>query len=129
MITTSSNYSTLQAVGDVSEGNLVEGFGKAEVNSLVSVTGTELRGGVSIGNSTDNPIAVHGFITTDHLVFDADGLEESSVCGEGCGWRNAFWWGCVVWVVGEVVGAATFGGSSFAGGPLGWCGSGIAVRA
>jgi len=72
VITTSSNYSTLQAVGDVSEGNLVEGFGKAEVNSLVSVTGTELRGGVSIGNSTDNPIAVHGFITTDHLVFDAD---------------------------------------------------------
>lgn len=72
VITTSSNYSTLQAVGDVSEGNLVEGFGKAEVNSLVSVTGTELRGGVSIGNSTDSPIAVHGFITTDHLVFDAD---------------------------------------------------------
>eukprot|EP01043_Picozoa_sp_COSAG02_P013522 COSAG02_NODE_542_length_20590_cov_9.193060_7_plen_2783_part_00 len=72
VITTSSNFSTLQAVGDVSEGNIVEGFGKAEVNSLVSVTGTELRGGVSIGNSTDNPIAVHGFITTDHLVFDAD---------------------------------------------------------
>ena len=72
VITTSSNISTLQAVGDVSEGNLVEGFGKAEVNSLVSVTGTELRGGVSLGNSTDNPIAVHGFITTDHLVFDAD---------------------------------------------------------
>ena len=72
VITTTSNISTLQAVGDVSEGNLVEGFGKAEVNSLVSVTGTELRGGVSLGNSTDNPIAVHGFITTDHLVFDAD---------------------------------------------------------
>ena len=72
VITTASNFSTLQAVGDVSQGNLIEGFGKAEVNSLVAVAGSELRGGVSIGNATDDPIAVHGFITTDHLVFDGD---------------------------------------------------------
>jgi len=123
VLTTTSKFSTLAAVGDVSVGNLVSvqescvatdpaastpvknacaaadissadvtvsrtsclgavtgactytpssAFGAAGVTSLAVSQGSALNGGTSIGDDTDDPVAYHGFVTTDHLIYDTD---------------------------------------------------------
>ena len=79
VLTTASNYSTLQAVGNLSVGNIVEGFGSAHVASMVSTAGVELNGGTSIGNDAEDAIAVAGFITSGYLMFDTDYNDECTV--------------------------------------------------
>jgi hypothetical protein len=49
-----------------------EAFGTATVTSLAVTTGSEFKGGTTIGDDTDDAIAFHGFFSTDHLIFDTD---------------------------------------------------------
>jgi len=121
ILTTSSKFSTLAAVGDVSVGNLVTvpesctatdpaasasvknlcvsaniavadviasqtnceaaaactytpytAFGSAAVTSVAVSAGSEFNGGTTIGDDTDDPIAFHGYLSVDHLIFDTD---------------------------------------------------------
>eukprot|EP01050_Picozoa_sp_SAG11_P002316 SAG11_NODE_115_length_16019_cov_12.462940_3_plen_2137_part_00 len=79
LLTTASNFSTLRALSNVSVGNLVTGFGSAEVVSLEVTGGTKLTGGTSIGNDAEDPIAFAGFLSSGYLMFDTDNDDECLV--------------------------------------------------
>ena len=72
VLTTESQDSMLQGVGDLSKGNIVSGFGTAEVSGLTSRGASNLYGDVTVGISLQNEVSVNGHITSNRLVFDRD---------------------------------------------------------
>lgn len=72
VLTSSSDFSALKAVAEVSSGSLAAGFGRAEVASLASTADSSLLGDTSIGNDNSDSLAFAGFITTPTFTFDTD---------------------------------------------------------
>jgi hypothetical protein len=72
VLTTVSKYSELEAVGDVSLGRLVAGFGSAEVSSFASSGAASMNGGTSLGDDGSDPLAFAGFVSSGYLMFDTD---------------------------------------------------------
>ena len=74
-MTTTSAVSTLQEVGDVRVGNLVAGFGAAEVASLAVTGSARLNGETIIGDGYEDRILFEGSIASHTIRFDRDGLQ------------------------------------------------------
>jgi hypothetical protein len=73
VLTSESSVSMLQEVGDLKKGNIVSGFGTAEVSGLTSRGASNLYGDVTLGISLQNDVAINGHITSNRFVFDRDG--------------------------------------------------------
>ena len=73
VLTSESSKSMLQEVGDLKKGNIVSGFGTAELSGLTSRGASNLYGDVTLGISLQNDVAINGHITSNRFVFDRDG--------------------------------------------------------
>jgi hypothetical protein len=73
VLTSESQVSMLQEVGDLKKGNIVSGFGTAEVSGLTSRGASNLYGDATLGISLQNEIQVNGHISSSRFTFDRDG--------------------------------------------------------
>jgi hypothetical protein len=75
LLTTTSNVSSLQEVGALEMGSIVEGFGTAHVQSLTVTEDTVLRGNIQLGDDfMEDGIDIQGYVSSQQIKFDTDGI-------------------------------------------------------
>ena len=75
VLTDQSNVSTLTAVGALSVGSIVSGFGDATVQKLTSSATARLTADVELGVNRSTSIEFKGRISNKELVFDENGVD------------------------------------------------------
>lgn len=72
VLTTSSNYSTLRAVSELTVGSIGRGFGHAEVASLGADGDIQSRGEIIFGDEASDGVNINGHFRETQFVFDAN---------------------------------------------------------
>eukprot|EP01043_Picozoa_sp_COSAG02_P005539 COSAG02_NODE_151_length_33583_cov_25.995042_1_plen_2855_part_10 len=70
VLTTSSNYSTLRAVSELTVGSIGRGFGHAEVASLGADGDIQSRGEIIFGDDASDGVNINGHFRETQFVFD-----------------------------------------------------------